>query len=276
MLIKNVDPSLLVFKEKNIYHEVFRGSSSLIITVGDSWTWGESLGDDLTRTKQIYGNHITEEFKSDWINVGVSAGSNSLIISKFFDVILSQLEMQYEEILVILTLTELGRELNYPNNLFNEDIVTPWTLNSFLEKYEYGMFKYIQDRLSNSNVKFLIGRNFTYTYENNLKEFSNVLIDKIWIDTIAEYTGHYDYPLKTKFISQLAQGPLLKFLKEHNVLNDSKLELSDMMIDSLDAVDWLFNSPLNYNYGTGHPNAQGHKLWADYLIKQIKEKFQHN
>ena len=50
------------------------GKENLLITIGDSWTWGDSLGsttlefnDKQTRHKQFYTNLLAKKLEADWI-----------------------------------------------------------------------------------------------------------------------------------------------------------------------------------------------------------------
>lgn len=99
------------------YHECCRNSKELIITVGDSWTWGDSLGkttlefDDYSyRTSKIYGNCLSEKLGHDFINIGIPGGSNLNILT-YVEQVLKSLTKTYKDICIIFTLTESGREL---------------------------------------------------------------------------------------------------------------------------------------------------------------------
>jgi hypothetical protein len=82
------------------YNERAVDSDTLTITVGDSWTWGDSLDYDHRQT-QIYGNLLAEKFNSDFINIGLCGGSN-LHILKYLDRVLSHLAKEYKTIRVFL------------------------------------------------------------------------------------------------------------------------------------------------------------------------------
>jgi hypothetical protein len=103
---------------RNYYHEVDRGSDTLVITIGDSWTWGDSLGkttsvyDDYKyRTDHIYGSRISCNLNSNFINLGFP-GYDNIHILLAFKKIFEQLTRKYKKCYVFFTLTESGRELN--------------------------------------------------------------------------------------------------------------------------------------------------------------------
>ena len=113
--LNDVDPDC----NKNWYYEDIIGSDNLLITVGDSWTWGDSLGkinqtlniyDDYEhRVTNIYGYHLSKLLNYDFANVAFPGGSNSLILYKLKK-FLNGIKKDYEKILIVFTLTESGRD----------------------------------------------------------------------------------------------------------------------------------------------------------------------
>lgn len=100
------------------YYEHSVNSSKLIITVGDSWTWGDSLGkttsgfDDRNhRVNHIYGSILSKRLGTDFINIGIPGGSNLYILT-YLEKVLKSLTKSYDDTCIIFTLTESGRELN--------------------------------------------------------------------------------------------------------------------------------------------------------------------
>ena len=60
------------------YYSDVTNKDYLVITAGDSWTYGESLGD--TRLSDVYGCKLSQAVNADWINIGLPGRSNSYII----------------------------------------------------------------------------------------------------------------------------------------------------------------------------------------------------
>jgi hypothetical protein len=69
------------------------------------------------RIEHVYGNRVSSAINSDWINVGVPGGANVDIISKVFDQVIPNISKSYSKITIVLSLTEIGREL--PNGLLS-------------------------------------------------------------------------------------------------------------------------------------------------------------
>lgn len=100
------------------YHEKDRVSDTLLMTVGDSWTWGDSLGntsaglgrDDRSyRLSKIYGNLVADDLVLDHINIGLPGLSNFDMLQRFRRVH-AGLTRSYQKVYVVFTLTEIGRD----------------------------------------------------------------------------------------------------------------------------------------------------------------------
>lgn len=103
--------------DRSWYHEHDRHSDRLLICVGDSWTWGDSLGrtnyyfDDVEhRTTHVYGSVLSQMLDSDFINIGLPGDSNLTILS-YLQTTINSVVKKYQRIDVVFTLTETGREL---------------------------------------------------------------------------------------------------------------------------------------------------------------------
>lgn len=74
---------------ENKFFFVNHDKNNLLITVGDSWTWGDSLGDLSVnyRSKHLYGRYLSEKLESNWINWGWCGCGNNTILSAL-DIIL--------------------------------------------------------------------------------------------------------------------------------------------------------------------------------------------
>jgi hypothetical protein len=77
---------------------LLRNKKNLVITIGDSWTFGDSLGtiyddpfvDDFqARYTQCYGRCIADKLDADWYNFGLCGGGNFSILHVAFDWLLN-------------------------------------------------------------------------------------------------------------------------------------------------------------------------------------------
>jgi hypothetical protein len=95
-------------------------SKNLLICIGDSWTWGDSLGkttleynDKDTRYSQFYTARLAEKLNSDWLMIAWCGQSNKWILDQYK--IIAQLinngyYKNYDNVYVHVCLTELFRE----------------------------------------------------------------------------------------------------------------------------------------------------------------------
>jgi hypothetical protein len=294
------------YQNREWFHENICGSDELLITIGDSWTWGDSLGDDGYRLSHIYGYHLSNMLNSDWVNIGICGTSNMNVLLKSHEFI-KNINYPYKKIHTIITLTESGRELNGSNVLnkeqeYNSIKGTSWPtfsemidgfdiksvvkechelkfeigydielfhaiknysdINDLLIRYEQFTFELIH-RLFDS---YLVGRNFTHTYDVNKDILGSSLLEKTWTNVIAERGELPLYPT-TRVLSMIGLDPLLSFTK-----SSIKEQWMTILNSSSMAIDWLDQSPYNSKIASKHPTEQAHQWWADYLFEQIKQR----
>lgn len=119
------------------YYERPAGSNHLLITVGDSWTWGDSLGntdtdhdDFIFRTSHLFGTQLAKSMQADFINVARPGSANISLFATVCEQVLNRLTKDYCKITVVFVLTETGRELcdrfesfqqHYTDNLRGKD-----------------------------------------------------------------------------------------------------------------------------------------------------------
>jgi hypothetical protein len=268
-------------KNRYWYHEDIHARDILLVVAGDSWTWGDSLHridptqgiyDDPQRLTSIYGHLLSEKLNSDFVNIA-KCGCSNVEMHDHLCNILPHVITKYKKIYVVITLTENCRESS------SDKIWTPGegsrsTLDVFLKEYERLMFTSIYQNLiyTYSDVNFLIGRNFTYSWEENKKILGKTHLKKSWVDCLAEYQNLNTYPTQVKMVSAMAYVPLDKLLINLNLFNKFKFEFMKYYADAELAVDWLLSSDLNYKKATKHPTELGHKIWADYLYDEILKK----
>ncbi len=114
-----LEPVISGSKNREWYYEDDNKKDKLLISVGDSWTWGDSLGkiadglvdDKDYRVRNIYGYHLSNMLNTDFINIGIPGGANLKILDHL-RIVLKNLTKNYKKIYIIFTLTESARDLN--------------------------------------------------------------------------------------------------------------------------------------------------------------------
>jgi hypothetical protein len=263
--------------------------SKLIICYGDSWTWGDSLGaskaaagiDDIEfRSNNIYGNWLANEVDADFVNCAVPGIFNFWIHDRLQILLnhdIQRLSEQYEKIVIIVTLTELGRDFDFDqyqqefNNFYNWS--TAGTVEEILiqaERFDFLKLKDVQSNLPN-NCKLIVGRNFTNTFDQNLNIVDN-LLSKNWVQVISDPQG-FDYYNDVRMMS-FGIGAFDKFIVKEN-LNSTEYKQwmqSVILPSGKKQINLLEKSQYNYKKNSKHPTPYGHKLWADYLLNYITQE----
>jgi len=259
------------------YSEDIRGQDTLLITVGDSWTWGDHLGnidwnqafDDPVRLEQIFGRHLADMLSADWVNLAEPGCSNYWMLEQLQDIEPLLAKHRYRRAVVVITLTEDLREATYTRRF---DVDTPYqefyNTTQSLEEFLITVEQFLLDNLEAyanqlPNVEFYVARAFTDFWPTNS---SALLLDKTWCDVIQDHVQFNNYARPVPFVAQMAINPLTqKYLKD-----EYKQEFLDIMQRIETRWQFLGVSEYNLKGSTYHPNPSGHRLWADYLFTQIK------
>jgi len=233
-------------------------SKKLLVTLGESWTWGDSLEDHgFSRLECIWGRHLSNSIKSDWLNVARKGASNLWIfyqlqeLARFID---NNGPLPYDQIDVVACCTEWGREYN-ENWEWLEDfdlqLQEPTKQNAVL--VEYAKFW-----IGKIGANLLITHNFCdpLFWKHDLPQ-----LNKNWIQVTCEQLGQvYSYQIPT-----LGQYPNLK---------NTGMDLSriiEYQDRSLNLTRFLDQSPYNYKEATRHPTPYSHRFWAETIRDKLNE-----
>jgi hypothetical protein len=257
------------------YTEEIQHKDTLLITVGDSWTWGDHLGcidwdkasDDPVRLEQIFGRKLSEKLQSDWVNLARPGCSNYWMLEKLEDIREYIINSGYKKIYLVVTLTEDLREASFSRRIHVEqDYQQYWeqstSIQDFLMMVENHLYDKLQTYFDTVPVVPIVSRAFTDSWQHR-----SWLLDKTWCDVIQEKTEYSNYRRPVPFLAQMAIDPLTtKYISQNP---DRKLEFLDMMENVESRWRFLGHSRYNLKGSTYHPNADGHALWADYVFSQL-------
>jgi len=267
------DASTSWFKEPtNTFDFVDNNANTLLVTVGDSWTYGADLPQS-TRTKYVFGNVLASQLGSDWLNLALSAQGNDWISNMIVE--LSQLipNLHYNKIYLICTFTDPSR---WVNTIFDIDF-------NYISWFKYNINNTSTDK---DFYKLFATRNkkCLNTILNSIKKFDHVVL---------KVGTHFLEPIGLDKLSpeQILPIPWYKLLG----LNDNKTIYSapyySRMDDLLEFIDkekhqifkqWIINltndgdSRLNLLKSTPliadtyHPLSEAHGIWANYIFKNLK------
>lgn len=269
------------YSYRSWYHEDIAGKDRLLITIGDSWTWGDHLGiidwdnytDDPIRLTQIFGRHLSNMLDADWVNIAEPGCSNYWMIERLVDITPAIKESKYKSIDIVITLTEDLREAEFSRRY---DVTTPYTqffnqsesLREFLIKVEQMLLEKLKKCISElPGINFYISRAFT-----DFLTTDNIIIPKTWCDVIQDDISRSDYIKPVSFITEMAIKPLTKKYIDRAEL-DKQIKFKSEFLEIMETVtnrwNFLGNRIHNLRGSTSHPTPSGHELWANYLHKYI-------
>jgi hypothetical protein len=261
------------------YEEDIQEKDTLLIQVGDSWTWGDHLGtidwnqasNDPCRQEQIVGRRLSNLLDSDWVNLARPGCSNYWMLEKLQDLRPFIEQSDYKKIYIVVTLTEDLREAEYTRRIrVEEPYQQMWagsdSVEAFLRQVETYLFLNLETYFKDlPKVSAHIARAFTDVWPGN---DSPLLLPKSWCDVIQDNINFDNYQRPVPFIGQMSINPLKEKYIKNNI--ERKIEFLDIMERVGTRWNFLGASPYNLTGSTCHPNPAGHKLWAQYLYNQIR------
>lgn len=249
----------------NTFDFIDRRSNVLVVTTGESWTWGSDLGDDC-RLHYVFGNTIAESLGADWLNLAVPGASNFFIaerIEELGDIVPG---LAYDKIYCICTFTEIGRgfnshhdthidyikwfESNEINHVKDFDHLLAYLNQNCLERIRY---------VANTHdLKLLVGSNFVDSLGIN---HDPGYLGTPWFRLLGISCDTTVYAGSTG-VDRLKQ--LIEFVPQ-NKLDLFKLWFIEL-IEQAKCVDTICNSK---KLVRAHPTKDGHKIWADYILEHM-------
>jgi len=247
--------------ETNTFDFVSRDSNILLVTIGDSWTWGADIhptNDEEFRIKNVFGNIISDKLNIDWLNLSRSGSNNFYIAEKVeeFGKIVNQLD--YQQIYIVCTFTEIGRSFNSHHDIYIDyiDWFSKNSIDNFLHFLNAECVNRIKKITQLHGIKLLIGTNF---------------IDAIGIDT--------DILLPTPWFRLLGiECPTIGYAGATGVLRlrateeftSDILAYKSWMIDLIKKSHFIDQANRAPQLINAHPTVAGHKIWAKYILENLK------
>jgi lysophospholipase L1-like esterase len=240
----------------NPYHYQSCDSTKLVITVGDSWTYGDSLGktqvrngidDTEYRLAHVYGNLISKKLQADWINLALPGISNRQMFI-WLEQLLSR-HIYNSNTICIITLTESGRH----DELDWLDPKVP-TLQANLESMVDKTYTWISEmQKRHPAIKFVVAHNFSDSRITNRVSVT----DCNWLEILIN-----------KQIQNGTHVVVSEHVKQLNY-NHTYIDTPDIIDRAIARVNILDSCDYCYTQDSRHPNEEGHKLWANYLLRCI-------
>lgn len=254
------------------YNFIDQNSKILVVTIGDSWTWGADIApydqvDD--RMSKVFGRVISNELNADFLNLGQCGSCNLHIAERIAELDQHIPNLSYEKILIICTYTEVARSLDGPYDR-NIDYHLWFRKNHFTKILQYHNSLY-QERLVNltnkySHVQLIVGNNFTDPIGMNKKLR---LLDLTWLQVYSQYIGQ-EYTGECFILSHWVLEKLPAII--NNFIAVDQIELKEWMIKLVEQASKRKQLLTDSKFFTGvnHPTAQGHRVWANYILETIQ------
>jgi hypothetical protein len=243
----------------NTFDFVDRNSDTLVVTIGDSWTWGSDLGhdDDEFRIKHVYGNIVSTRLNADWLSLGQAGSSNFFIAEKTEELgrIINQLG--YKKVYMICTFTELGRSFNSHHDAYIDYV--NWfknnTIDNFLNFLNAECVRRIKQTTQTYNIKLLIGTNFVDAVGID----KDILLPIPWFRLLG-----IECPVK----GYSGTAGVNRFQAVSQFVNNIA-EYKKWMIDLISQAKYVDQVSSSQKLINQHPSADGHKIWANYVLEHI-------
>jgi hypothetical protein len=269
----------------NPYLELSAGRPNLVICYGDSWTWGDSLVKNITgssddepqvRLDNIYGRKLADMLDADFVNCAIPGIYNYWMIDRLNILInhdLDNLCQKYNKIYIVVTLTEIGRDfqldkycLEFEDFFAVNSNTTPEEICQACERFEFIQLNNVAQKLPNK-VQMIVGRNFTHIQKNN--NTFNFLISKSWTDLLFEQQN-FDHDQNVLMVG-VGVAKFDAYIKDKKIDNQYYKQWFENVLwpSSTKQISMLNLSKLNYKSQSKHPTVEGHKIWADYIFKNL-------
>lgn len=265
------------------YHEECNNRENLLITIGDSWTWGDHLGaidwnniyDDPVRLQSVYGKKLANKLNADWVLIANPGCSNYWMLDKLklYSAQIQNLKSRYKNIYLVVTLTEDLRECSYRKEWqhvadYYSILINSKNLEEFLTNVEKKLFLEFKNQFDSLKVQSVITRAFTDIWPGNTKYLDEYLLDKTWCDVIQEEIKFPRYYRVVPFIGQMSIEPLTnRYIPKLDDPQATVFKNDFINLEEKLRARWNFLGESKYNLkgSTYHPSAEGHAIFANYL-----------
>lgn len=248
------------------YNFIDRKSQNLVVTIGDSWTWGADItpnDDKNIRLKNSYGGIISRELDADFLNLGQCGSCNLHIIERVKE--LNSIDLEYNNVYVICTFTEPARSLDGP---YDRDInYYDWITNNPVDKLLEFHNLIGQEHLQELAKKVTLVAGYNFVDPIGIKP----TLSKTWVEIYNEQTLQKEYKKPCHVMSHWVIDKLRPFVEGFNSSVDKKLLTEWVLLLMRNALERKeLVSDTRYYAGVNHPLAKGHEIWANYILENLR------
>ena len=250
---------------------------NLVITIGDSWSYGDCLGDQGShaykgsqewsqlnslyrdaRLTHCWGRHLSDALSADWFEASTRGSCNDTILIEsewWYHPAADEFLAQYAHVYLCVVLTEAGRANRYHTLTPNPEAI--------LHTEEADCYQRLRQMIKmRPNIHFWFGCNMTRSYNPMHNPNWN---GTPWLDVIADraiaeqgwLSGVASHKLNQMYMQSTVSKSLQQSWKQHFVDHTNKI-----------APVWkhLHQHKLHYAGHTCHPKPRAHRMYADHVL----------
>jgi hypothetical protein len=273
----NMKPPWIHHPAQNTEFHIKRGKKELLIVIGESWTYGETLPGIATgiqrynlyaQLEHCFGPKMAMTMGTDYYQYAVPGNCNLFMFNEVDRILAHVAPMGYEKIYLCLQMTEPGREhaIHTKEMLKGHGITELYhmdekiTFNYWLKKYDEVFFEQLNETLKNyPQVDAVVWKNFCRVMTDN-RDYNFKIIETSWIQYGGRILGEY-----LEMPSFYAVGWFAGLREEYY----DRIEFDIPQINK--ELTWIEKSnefiKANPLHST-HPSAQNHTLWAQFLTRK--------
>ncbi len=261
---------------------VDKGKDTLLITLGESWTYGE--GTEIInhryhkwnvrdRINVTYSGHMARLLDSDLWTFGCPGNSNTGILAGLFRILNNISVGRYKSIYVAVQMTACDRDRvecldadhpliplrSYTKNFAEEEKVT---IREWFTKYDEALFGLLDSEIKkhpNLPLDVLVFKNFNEIWTSR-RDYAFRIVEPYWLKYNAAWHG---IDLEQCYV--MHPGFYKNFIEGLKILKSVDLDFIDEDFNRWEKYVKFLKSNNDMNHAD-HPNQFSHVLWTKYLL----------
>lgn len=258
---------------------VKRKKDSLLIVIGESWTYGESLTNVATAIKKYdlssqllncFGSRMATAMNTDYYQYAVPGNCNFYMFEELKRILNHVSDMNYKKIYICMQMTEPGREKAISNELAGHPLNELYDIDrkkinfkQWLEKYDEIFFNIYDDIIAEYKDRIVIdailSKNFCCTTTPK-RDYLFRIIETSWIQYSAKASG-----IKLEMPEFYAVGWMADMKENYSKTIEFDIEF---LTHQLDIIEQSNRFLLNNENHCPHPKETAHALWAQFLLSK--------
>jgi hypothetical protein len=261
---------------------VDKGKSTLLITLGESWTYGEGTEvvnhrfhqwDIRDRIGVTYSGHMARILDSDLWTFGCPGNSNTGILTGLFRILNNIPAGRYESIYIAVQMTACDRDrledlpythplqpLRSHNMTFKDEEKV--TMREWFTKYDETMFEMLDNEIKKHPelpLDVIVFKNFNDIWTNK-RDYNFRIVEPYWLKYNAAFHG---VELEQCFV--MHPGFYNNFINGLRILKEVDMDFINEDFNRWEKYVKFLKSNNDMNHAD-HPNRYSHVLWTKYLL----------